>query len=49
MPVLSNPRHERFAQLLAQLHGKMTVTDAHEQAGYRRMTVTRRLSHDIQM
>jgi len=36
MPVLTNPRHEKFAQLLAQLHGEMTVTDAHEQAGYRR-------------
>lgn len=35
MPVLKNPRHERFAQLLAKLHGEMTVTDAHEQAGYR--------------
>src|SRR5262249_51569771 len=33
MPVLGNPRHERFAQLLAQ--GK-TATDAHELAGYRR-------------
>lgn len=36
MPVLSNARHEKFAQLLAQLHGEMTVTDAHEQAGYKR-------------
>jgi hypothetical protein len=38
MPVLTNPRHEKFAQLLAQLHGesKTTVTDAHEQAGYKR-------------
>jgi hypothetical protein len=36
MPVLTNPRHEKFAQLLAQLHGEMTVTDAHEQAGYKR-------------
>jgi hypothetical protein len=36
MPVLSNARHEKFAQLLAQLHGEMTVADAHEQAGYRR-------------
>jgi hypothetical protein len=26
MPVLANPRHEKFAQLLAQLHGEMTVT-----------------------
>ena len=34
--MLNNPRHERFAQLLAQLHGEMTVTDAHEQAGYKR-------------
>jgi hypothetical protein len=33
MPVLNNPRHERFAQLLAQ--GKSAV-DAYEQAGYRR-------------
>src|SRR5215472_32721 len=33
MPVLSNPRHERFAQLLAQ--GKSAV-GAYEQAGYRR-------------
>jgi phage terminase small subunit len=36
MPVLKNARHEKFAQLLAKLHGKMTVADAHEQAGYRR-------------
>jgi hypothetical protein len=33
MPVLKNPRHERFAQLLAS--GK-TGTDAYEEAGYRR-------------
>jgi hypothetical protein len=33
MPVLKNPRHERFVQLLAS--GK-TVTDAYEEAGYRR-------------
>jgi phage terminase small subunit len=33
MPLLKNPRRERFAQLLAS--GK-TATDAHEQAGYRR-------------
>jgi phage terminase small subunit len=32
MPVLSNPRHERFAQYLAQ--GK-TATEAYELAGYR--------------
>jgi len=34
MPVLANHRHERFARLLAE--GEMTVTDAHEQAGYKR-------------
>ena len=33
MPVLNNPRHERFAQLLAS--GK-NATDAYEQAGYKR-------------
>ena len=33
MPVLKNPRHERFAQLLAS--GK-TATDAHEKAGLKR-------------
>ena len=33
MPTLKNPRHERFAQLLAS--GK-TATDAYEQAGYKR-------------
>jgi hypothetical protein len=33
MPVLKNPRHERFAQLLAS--GK-TATDAYEEAGYKR-------------
>jgi hypothetical protein len=33
MPVLKNPRHERFAQLLAS--GK-NATDAYEQAGYKR-------------
>jgi hypothetical protein len=33
MPVLKNPRHERFAQLLAS--GK-TAVDAHEGAGYAR-------------
>lgn len=40
MPILKNSKHERFAQLL--VHGRdddgrpMTVTDAHEKAGYRR-------------
>jgi hypothetical protein len=33
MPVLRNPRHERFAQLLA---GGKTATDAYELAGYKR-------------
>jgi phage terminase small subunit len=33
MPVLRNPRHERFAQFLAS--GK-TTGDAYEQAGYKR-------------
>jgi hypothetical protein len=33
MPVLKNPRHERFAQFLAS--GK-TATDAYEEAGYKR-------------
>jgi len=33
MPTLRNPRHERFAQLLA--NGK-TATNAYEQAGYSR-------------
>jgi hypothetical protein len=33
MPVLSNPKHERFAQLLVQ--GESAV-NAYEQAGYRR-------------
>ncbi|HEY7243379.1 MAG TPA: hypothetical protein VH678_05790 [Xanthobacteraceae bacterium] len=33
MPVLKNPRHERFARLLAS--GK-TAVDAHELAGYKR-------------
>ena len=33
MPVLKNPRHERFAQLLAS--GK-TATDAHEKVGFKR-------------
>ena len=33
MPLLNNPRYERFTQLLAQ--GKSAV-DAYEQAGYRR-------------
>jgi phage terminase small subunit len=33
MPILSNPRHERFAQFLAQ--GKKAV-EAYELAGYRR-------------
>ena len=33
MPTLKNPRHERFAQLLAS--GK-TAADAYEEAGYRR-------------
>jgi len=33
MPVLKNPRHERFAQFLAS--GK-TTGDAYEQAGYKR-------------
>jgi len=33
MPTLKNPRHERFAQLLAS--GK-TATDAYEMAGYKR-------------
>ena len=33
MPVLKNPRHERFAQLLAS--GK-TAADAYEEAGYKR-------------
>jgi phage terminase small subunit len=33
MPVLRNPRHETFAQLLAR--GK-TATEAHEEAGFKR-------------
>ena len=33
MPVLKNPRHERFAQLLASGN---TATDAYEFAGYKR-------------
>jgi len=33
MPVLKNPRHERFAQPLAS--GK-TATDVHEKAGFKR-------------
>jgi hypothetical protein len=33
MPVLKNPRHERFAQLLA---GGKSATDAHEEAGFKR-------------
>ena len=33
MPVLKNSRHERFVQLLAS---GLPVTDAHEQAGYKR-------------
>lgn len=37
MPILKNSKHERVTQLL--VHGRdgpMTVTDAHEKAGYRR-------------
>jgi phage terminase small subunit len=35
MPVLKNPRHERFAQLLAI--GR-TAVDGYEEAGYKRNT-----------
>jgi len=32
MPELKNPKHERFAQLIAE---GMTQVDAYEEAGYR--------------
>jgi hypothetical protein len=33
MPVLKNPRHEKFAQLLAE--GKKTTAEAYERCGYK--------------